>query len=76
MDSGGIFAPTIRYHDGVFYMITTNLYKGNFIVTTTDPMKGWSDLVFIKDAPGIDPSLLFDDGKVYMQYSCLSNGMW
>ena len=29
----GIFAPTIRYNDGVFYMITTNISsKGNFLV--------------------------------------------
>ena len=34
----GIFAPTIRYNDGVFYMITTNVSgKGNFLVHTTDP---------------------------------------
>ena len=33
--SGGIFAPTIRYHDGTFFMITTNVTsKGNFIVHT------------------------------------------
>ena len=25
--SGGIFAPTIRYHDGMFYMITTNVSR-------------------------------------------------
>lgn len=32
--SRGIFAPTIRYHEGLFYMITTNVsYGGNFIVT-------------------------------------------
>src|SRR5690554_6730392 len=31
--SGGIFAPTIRYHNGRFYMITTNVsHKGNFFV--------------------------------------------
>ncbi|MBD0289267.1 MAG: family 43 glycosylhydrolase, partial [Flavisolibacter sp.] len=34
----GIFAPTIRYHDGLFYMITTNITsKGNFYVTAKDP---------------------------------------
>ena len=35
---GGIYAPTIRYNNGKFYMITTNISsKGNFIVTTEDP---------------------------------------
>lgn len=36
--SRGIFAPTIRYHEGLFYMITTNVsYGGNFIVTAKNP---------------------------------------
>jgi xylan 1,4-beta-xylosidase len=60
--SGGIYAPTIRYHDGVFYMITTNVDRGgNFFVTATEPAGPWSDPYWLKDAPGIDPSLLFDD---------------
>ncbi|MBN1891094.1 MAG: glycoside hydrolase family 43 protein [Thermoflexales bacterium] len=59
--SGGIYAPTIRYHEGVFYMITTNVPKGNFIVTATDPAGPWSDPHWLADAPGIDPSLFFDD---------------
>ncbi|MBH1941130.1 glycoside hydrolase family 43 protein [Mobilitalea sibirica] len=65
--SGGIFAPTIRYHKGTFYMITTNVsHGGNFIVTATDPAGPWSNPYFIKGAEGIDPSLFFDDdGKCY-----------
>jgi xylan 1,4-beta-xylosidase len=60
--SGGIYAPTIRHHDGVFYTITTNVGKGgNFFVTATDPAGPWSDPYWLEDAPGIDPSLLFDD---------------
>jgi xylan 1,4-beta-xylosidase len=65
--SGGIYAPTIRYHDGVFYMITTNVGKGgNFVVTATDPAGPWSDPYWLQNGPGIDPSLLFDDdGRVW-----------
>ena len=68
MLSGGIFAPTIRYHDGVYYMITTNMSMGckNFIVTADDPAGPWSDMHIIEGADGIDPSLFFDeDGKAY-----------
>ena len=67
MISGGIFAPTIRYHEGTFYMITTNtsMQGSNFIVTANDPKGPWSDIHVIKGAVGIDPSLFFDDGKVY-----------
>ena len=63
---GGVFAPTIRHHDGKFYMITTNLAsKGNFIVTADDPRGEWSDPLWV-DMPGIDPSLFWDDdGRCY-----------
>ncbi|MGC4091003.1 MAG: glycoside hydrolase family 43 protein [Polyangiaceae bacterium] len=64
--SEGIFAPTLRYHDGVFYMVTTNVEGGgNFYVTATDPAGPWSEPVWLNDG-GVDPSLFFDDdGKVY-----------
>ena len=65
--SEGIFAPTLRYNKGTFYMITTNVgHGGNFIVTSENPAGPWSDPYFIKNAEGIDPSLFFDDdGKCY-----------
>lgn len=65
--SQGIFAPTIRYHEGVYYVICTNVsHGGNFIVTATKPEGPWSEPVYIKGAEGIDPSLFFDeDGRCY-----------
>ncbi|MDY4521210.1 MAG: glycoside hydrolase family 43 protein [Marinilabiliaceae bacterium] len=64
---GGIYAPTIRYHEGRFYMITTNVGGGgNFIVHTEDPRGEWSEPVWLKQQ-GIDPSLFWDeDGTCYM----------
>lgn len=68
--SGGVFAPTIRYHDSRFYMVTTNdTYHKNFYVTTEDIYGEWSDPVFV-DQDGIDPSLFFEDGRTYF----MSNG--
>ena len=70
-----IFAATIRYHDGTFYMITTNMggMGGNFYVTATNPAGPWSDPIWIKDVPGIDPDLFWDeDGKAYVISSPLS----
>lgn len=62
----GIYAPTIRYHDGTFYMITTNVGGGgNFMVTATDPAGPWSEPIWLEQQ-GIDPSLYFEDGKCYM----------
>jgi alpha-N-arabinofuranosidase len=65
--SGGIYAPTLRHHDGTFYMITTNVSGGgNFYVTAKDPAGPWSEPVWLKGQGGIDPSLFFDDdGTVY-----------
>ncbi len=61
-----IYAPTLRYYDGVFYMITTNVHGGgNFYVTATDAAGPWSDPIVV-DQDVFDPSLFFDtDGKVY-----------
>lgn len=68
--SNGIYAPTLRYHAGTYYMITTLVgatgRKGNFIVTAKNPAGPWSDPHWIENAPGIDPSLFFDeDGRAY-----------
>ncbi len=65
--SRGLFAPTIRYHEGTFYVICTNVsYGGNYIVTAENPEGPWSEPYYIQGAEGIDPSLFFDeDGKCY-----------
>lgn len=69
--SGGLYAPTIRYNNGRFYVVCTNVGGyGNFFVYTDDIMSGeWSEPVLV-DRPGIDPSLLFDGDKTYF----ISNG--
>ncbi len=69
LPSNGIYAPTIRYNNGTFYMVVTNVTGDrqyhNFYVTTTNPASTWSDPIFV-DQNGIDPSLFFDeDGKTY-----------
>ncbi len=69
-DQLNIFASTIRYNEGNFYIISTNVGRNatsrNFVITAKNPSGPWSDAHYIKDAPRIDPSLFFDDdGKVY-----------
>ncbi len=69
-DQLNLFAATIRYHDGTFYIINTNTGRRsdsrNFVITATNPAGPWSDAHYIENAPLIDPSLFFDDdGKVY-----------
>lgn len=66
----GIFAPTIRFHEGRFYMVTTNAVgHDNFYVYTDDIYGEWSEPIFV-DQEGIDPTLFFDDGHWYF----ISNG--
>lgn len=68
--SGGVFAPTIRYYKGTFYMVTTNdTYHKNFYVYTDDIYGEWSEPIFV-DQGGIDPSLYFEGDKAYF----MSNG--
>lgn len=68
--SGGIFAPTIRCHNGRFYMVTTNdSFALNFYVYTDDIYGEWSEPIPV-DQDGIDPTLFFEDGRSYF----ISNG--
>lgn len=67
--SGGLYAPTIRHHNGTFYVINTLMDgktgRGNFVVTATQPQGPWSEPYWL-NADGIDPSLFFeDDGKCW-----------
>ena len=73
--NGGIHAPTIRFYNGKYYIITTNVYYDeikqratatNFIITSSNPEGPWSNPIVIKGAPGIDPDIFFDDdGRVW-----------
>lgn len=74
----GLYAPTLRYNKGRFYVICTNTYPKvagadfypyNFICHTDDIWSGkWSKAYDIDDFYAIDPDLFWDiDGKCYMQ---------
>src|SRR3954470_819781 len=62
--SGGIYAPTLRHHEGTFFLITTMVGRGHLVVTARDPRGSWSDPTWL-DFDGIDPSLTFDDRRIY-----------
>lgn len=67
--SEGLWAPTIRYNRGTFYVVCTRVSLGekrNFYVMSTNPEEGWSEPIWL-DQDGIDPSLFFDDdGSAYL----------
>lgn len=73
----GLYAPTIRYHEGRFFIICTNVTESSkgaqvdetshFIISTDDiTSNDWTDPVFF-DFEGGDPSLFFEDGRAYVQ---------
>lgn len=69
--SHGMYAPTLRFHQGTFYMITTSVYAGgNFLVTAQDPDGPWSDPIWLPEVGGIDPDIFFDDdGRIYISHN-------
>ncbi|MBM7479145.1 glycoside hydrolase family 43 protein [Oerskovia jenensis] len=80
--SGGLYAATIRHHDGTFYVVTTLVHTpgqgGHLLVTATDPAGPWSDPVWL-EGEGIDPSLFVDDstGRVWLTATRLADpGEW
>lgn len=62
--SAGIWAPTIRYYNGKFYVTATFSERSNFIVQTDNPAGEWSAPVWV-EMDGIDPSMFFENGKMY-----------
>lgn len=70
--SGGLYAPTLREHDGTYWLVCTLVDQhdatrgGNFLMTAPHPAGPWSDPVWL-EADGIDPSIFFDDdGRVWL----------
>ena len=64
----GVWAPSIRYHDGMFYIYWGDPDHGVFRVTATDPAGEWSKPVCIIEGKGmIDTTPLWDDdGRCYL----------
>jgi xylan 1,4-beta-xylosidase len=65
--SSGIHAPTIRFADGRFWLVTTDIdrvQRGHFIVSAEDPAGPWSEPAFVSGSLGIDPDLMWDDDGV------------
>ena len=63
-----VFAPTIRHHDGRFYIANTcTECGGNFIITAKSAAGPWSQPVFLPEVDGIDAEIFFDDdGRVWI----------
>jgi xylan 1,4-beta-xylosidase len=65
--SSGVYAPTIRYGQGRFWLVTTDIgefARGHLIVSAEDPAGPWSDATFVTGTLGIDPDLMWDEDGV------------
>lgn len=67
----GVWAPSIRFHEGVFYIYWGDPDFGIFMVKTRDPYGEWDAPVLVKAGKGmIDPCPLWDDdGRVYLAHA-------
>ncbi len=67
----GVWAPSIRFQEGVFYIYWGDPDFGIFMVKTRDPYGEWDKPVLVKAGKGmIDPCPLWDDdGRVYLAHA-------
>lgn len=64
----GVWAPSIRYHEGKFFVCFPMPDEGIFMTTAEDPLGEWTTPVNIRPGAGwIDPCPFWDDdGKAYL----------
>ena len=67
-----VWAPSIRYHDGWFYIYCGDPDQGLFMTRTQDPRGPWEPIVWVKKGKGlIDCCPLWDDdGRAYLSHGC------
>ncbi|UKK81755.1 glycoside hydrolase family 43 protein [Segatella bryantii] len=67
-----VWAPSIRYHDGWFYIYCGDPDQGLFMTKTRNPRETWSEPVWVMKGKGlIDCCPLWDeDGKAYLSHGC------
>lgn len=67
----GIWAPSIRYHAGKFWICVGLPDEGIYMTTTEDPFGEWSPLFCVKPGKGwIDPCPFWDDdGQAYLVHA-------
>lgn len=68
---GGVWAPSIRYHEDMFYIFYGDPDFGIYMLKTDNPAGEWSEPLLIKAGKGlIDPAPLWDeDGRAYISHA-------
>lgn len=67
----GVWAPSIRYHDGKFWIFFSAPDEGIYMTTAENAAGPWSPLHMVKEVKGwIDPCPLWDeDGSAYLVHA-------
>ncbi len=74
--AGGVWAPTIRYHEGLFYVYWPTPKEGIFMSTARQPQGPWSQPVAVLAGPGYEDPCPFwdDDGQAWLVHSRVGAG--
>ncbi len=67
----GVWAPSIRFHAGKFWIFFAAPDEGIYVTTATDPCGAWSEPYLVQSGKGlIDPCPLWDeDGNAYLVHA-------
>lgn len=67
----GVWAPSIRFHAGKFWIFFPLVDEGIYVTTATDPRGQWSEPQLVQAGRGlIDPCPLWDDdGQAYLVHA-------
>jgi beta-xylosidase len=74
--AGGVWAPAIRFHNGLFYVYWPTPDEGVFMATAKSPAGPWSKPVQLLKGPGYEDPCPFwdDDGKAYLIHGRVGAG--
>jgi len=74
--AGGVWAPSLRYHKGLFYIYWPTPDEGVFMATARDPAGPWSKPVTVIAGPGYEDPCPFwdDDGTAWLIHGKVGAG--
>ncbi|RAK50821.1 glycoside hydrolase 43 family protein [Phenylobacterium deserti] len=74
--AGGVWAPSIRHHNGLFYVYFATPNEGIYMATAEDPAGPWSAPVAVKAEAGLEDPCPFwdDDGQAYLMHGKVGAG--
>ncbi|MES2988871.1 MAG: glycoside hydrolase 43 family protein [Pseudomonadota bacterium] len=74
--ASGVWAPSIRHHDGKFWVYWATPDEGVFMATATDPAGPWSEAVAVEATAGLEDPCPFwdDDGRAWLVHGKVGAG--